>query len=173
MFLPADWCHTVFHLLMWGMQQFLSPWQHHLSARVTDSKDPSLPLQERIEAAAQNRTDSLRLSCKKSRLSCWCCDAGTITQPFWACWHGRELLSWVWWAVIQYLQTLIARFIGVKERSVMIPGGFGICTASSRNWKRSWNNQSSVVTLQMFAALLFRLAQLPGFPWDKRGLEKN
>lgn len=34
-------------------------------------RDPSLPLRERIEAAAQNRTDSLRLTCKKYRLSCW------------------------------------------------------------------------------------------------------
>lgn len=34
-------------------------------------RDPSLPLQERIKAATQNKTDNLRLRCKKYRFSSW------------------------------------------------------------------------------------------------------
>lgn len=41
-------------------------------------RDPSLPLRERIKAATQNKTDNLRLRCKKYRFSCWLSQTGVV-----------------------------------------------------------------------------------------------
>lgn len=83
-------------------------------------------------------------------------------------WDRIACLAGVWQVVIQYLETSNATFTGVKERRMLIPWGFDICNASSRNQKKTQGHLSSVIVLQMLLAPLLLLTQLSEFAWDKR-----
>lgn len=146
-------------------------------------RDSSLPLRERMRLQHRTQrgpeTETQEIQVQLLTLPGSCCDITVITYSFCASipfpftWAAIARLAGVWRAVIEHLKTLDATFSGVKEKSTMIPRGFDICKTSCRNQKRTWNNLSSVIVLQLLLASLCCLAQLPEFAWDKKGLEKN